>query len=134
MNRLIRRSVYLSLLLLTGLRCKRDQVTSTVYTGKLVVQGACDHFIVQVLNNPLPDSSIVVKSWTDSQTDSSFTNVFKVANVCTFAAAHISVGQVFTFTLDNNPPPQTCYTCDVILFADPTVSNSITDIKPVTAD
>ena len=48
------------------------------------------------------------------RTDSIYTNVFKVSDVCTFAAALVNVGDVFTFTLNGPTPSQTCNTCAIV--------------------
>lgn len=97
-------------------------------TGRLAVSLACGHFIIQVLSGI--DSVTTQASWTNTLTDSVYTNVFVVNNVCTFGASGLVVGDVFTFEPDPNPSPQpSCYTCD-IAFADlPTVNHAIKDIQ-----
>ena len=131
-SHMIRRIVLSSFLLLVVLAnfdCKPDKVTYPVMTGKLVVASICDQYIVQVLSGPIPDSSVLTKSWTDKATDSSYSNVFRVSDVCTFAAAGVVVGDTFTFTLNGTPPTQTCYTCDAVAFPQPSTSNAVTNIK-----
>jgi hypothetical protein len=130
-----RRILLMGLLLLiavTGFRCKKNNVPA-IWTGKLVVFASCADYVVQLQSGPISDSSILTKSWTDSATDSSYTNVFKVSDVCTFAAALVNVGDVFTFTLNGPVPAQTCFTCDIVpFFPMPAASNSVTNIKLAT--
>jgi hypothetical protein len=137
MSVMIRRISLLLLFVLsavTGFRCKREKVSPAVLMGKLVVIGACDHFVVKVLSGPIPDSSVLVKSWTNSLTDSTYTNVFMVQDVCTFAEVGLYQGQVFSFSFSNNPPAQTCLVCDVVPFAGPSVLNSVVNIQPAAID
>ena len=62
-------------------------------------------------------------------TDSTYTNVFRVNDICTFAAAGVAVGDTITFTLNGIPPPQTCYTCDIVTFPAPAASTAVTNIR-----
>jgi len=130
-----RRILLMGLLLLmavTGFRCKKSNVPA-IWTGKLVVFATCADYVVQLQSGPISDSTVLTKSWTDSATDSSFTNVFKVSDVCTFAAALVHVGDVFTFTLNGPTPTQLCFTCNIApSFPMPAASNSVTNIKLVT--
>jgi hypothetical protein len=129
-----RRSLLMGLLLLmavAGFRCKKSAVPA-VWTGKLVVFASCADYVVQLQSGPISDSSVLTKSWTDSATGSVYTNVFKVSDVCTFAAALVNVGDVFTFTLNGPTPSQICNTCDIVpTFPMPATSNSVTNIKLV---
>lgn len=133
MNAMIRRIGVLLLLVfaaVTGFHCRREKMP-VVLTGKLVDIAACNGYIVQILSGPIPDSSVLVKSWTNSLTDSTYTNVFTVKDGCTFAAALLSQGDVFTFTLNGEAPNQTCFTCDIVIFPLPSVYNTVTNIKLV---
>jgi hypothetical protein len=116
----------------TGFHCKKS-TAENLWTGKLVVFASCADYVVQLQSGPVSDSSVLTKSWTDSATDSSFTNVFKVSDVCTFGAALVHVGDVFTFTLNGPIPAQTCFTCAIVpSFPMPAANNSVTNIKLVT--
>jgi hypothetical protein len=131
---LMKREVYLLvavLMMVVGLHCKKSN-TPAVWTGKLVVLAACDHYVVQLQYGPVPDSSVLTKSWTDPATDSTYTNVFGVSDVCTFAAADLNVGDVFTFTLNGPVPVLQCYICLVVPFGMPAANNSVTNIKITT--
>ena len=123
------------LVVLCGLACKRSNASSGTsgMTGQLVESPGCGHFIVKLLSGSITDSSVLVKSWTDSATDSTFTNVFTVKDWIAFQQANVSVGETFTFTL-NGPVPdssQEYYTCMVIPYNMPSVSNNVTNIQLV---
>ena len=78
------------------------------------------------------DSAILTKAWTDSATDSSYTNVFRVSDLCTFAFSNLRVGDVFTFTLNGPPPVETCDVCDIApFFPMPATSAVVTNIRLV---
>lgn len=113
-----------------GFYCKKT--TAGIWKGRLVAASPCDHFVVQLLSGPVADSAILTKAWTDSATDSSYTNVFRVSDLCTFAFSHVRVGDVFTFTLNGPPPAQTCAVCDIApFFPMPATSNVVTNIQVV---
>jgi hypothetical protein len=114
-----------------GFHCKKNN-PDNVWTGKLVVTAPCEHFVVQLQSGPVADSSILTKSWTDSTTDRSYTNVFKVSDLCTFEFSHLQVGDVFTFTLNGTPPAQSCAVCEIApSFPMPSTSNAVTNIQLV---
>jgi hypothetical protein len=111
--------------------CKKND-GGTRRTGKLVVIGACAHYIVQLMDVTAADSSVVTQSWTNPNTDSRYTSVFGVSDICTFAAAEVQVGSVFTFTLNGPVPDVVCNTCDIFPFPMPAAVNSVTNIQLVT--
>lgn len=122
--------VIMLLLAGSGWRCKKNAANNNKWTGKLVVWADCDHFVVQLQSGPIPDSGVLTRSWTDTATDSSFTNVFTVKDVCTFAQANLKQGDVFSFTLNGAAPVETCMTCDVMpSFPLPPASNIVTNIQ-----
>jgi hypothetical protein len=115
-----------------GFHCKKSKADN-IWKGKLVAASPCDYFVVQLLSGPVADSGILTKGWTDSATDSSYTNVFTVSDVCTFAFSRLHVGDLFTFTLNGPPPAQTCAVCEIApLFPMPKTSNVVTNIQVVT--
>jgi hypothetical protein len=128
MTRRIVLSFLLVLAVLANFDCQPNKVTLPVVTGKLVVAAYCGQYIVQVLSGSIPDSS-VTKSWTDIDNDSTYTNVFRVNDICTFAAAGVAVGDTITFNLNGITPVQNCYTCDIVAFPEPAASNAVTNIK-----
>ncbi|HVU56702.1 MAG TPA: hypothetical protein VHD83_16685 [Puia sp.] len=99
-------------LLLTALvACHPTKVTVPgALTGRLVLAGPCGQYTVQVLAGNI-DSSLIVKSWTDSYIDSVYTNVFGVSNFCHFGDYGLHVGDNFTFDIDPNPTDKGCYIC-----------------------
>jgi hypothetical protein len=132
MNDMPRRITLSILLILSGLigfDCRREKISAPELTGKLVVSGPCGEYIVQVLSGQIPDSSVLVKSWTNSQTDSTYSNVFAVSDVCIFGAAGLVQGDTFTFTMNGSVPTEACYTCNLVLFNAPAVRDAVTNIK-----
>jgi hypothetical protein len=78
----------------------------------------------------IPDSS-VVKSWTDTQNDSTFINVFTVKDGPAMQLAQVVVGDTFTFTL-NGPVPDSLSkyaSCAVLTSNVPGVYNNVTNIQ-----
>lgn len=115
--------------------CHRSTVPSGIpgITGTLVENSGCSHYVVKFLSGPLPDSSLLVKSWTDTVTHRSFTNVFTVRDWITFQQANIAVGDTFTFTL-NGPDPNAgkiYYTCMIAPYPSPADSNTVTKIQKI---
>jgi hypothetical protein len=100
----------------------------TVLTGKLVAIGGCGQIVIGVLSGNI-DPAKVLASWKDPQTGSVYSNVFCVGNVCSFSAAGMSPGSVFTFELDQAPPARTCAICNAILANFPTVFNAIKGVQ-----
>lgn len=133
---LMKRGIYLVAIALllggSGYHCKKS-ADHSVWTGKLVLTADCDDFVVQLQSGPVPDSGILTKSWTDSATGNSYTDVFRVKDVCTFAEANLSVGDVFTFTLNGAVPAQVCMICNVVPnYPMPAANNAVTNIQLVT--
>jgi hypothetical protein len=98
-------------------------------TGVFVAQSGCT-YVVKVLSGSIPDSS-VVKSWTDTQNDSTFTNVFTVKDGPAIQLAQVAIGDTFTFTF-NGPVPDSVSTiasCDILTTNVPGVYNNVTDIR-----
>jgi hypothetical protein len=110
--------ILLSLICLCNVNCKKDAPVDTVYTGKLIVNGPCDHYAVAVTSGNI-DTALVVTSWLDTDNDTTYTNAFAVANFCTFGAGLLQKGDVFTFTIDPNPMVQTCPICGIAVAVPP---------------
>jgi hypothetical protein len=118
---------------LVGFSCRRSNIVlppaSSAATGVLVAQPGCS-YVVKIINAPIPDSS-VVKSWTDTQNDSTFTNVFTVKDGPAMQLAQVAVGDTFTFTL-NGPVPDSLSkyaSCDVLTSNVPGVYDNVTNIQ-----
>ena len=112
-----KRKSYMKLLLifsvicLCNIHCKKDSHSGdTVYTGRLIVNGPCEHYAIELTGGNM-DTSLIVKSWLDTDNDTTYTNAFAVANYCTFGANGLQKGDVFTFTINPEPMAQTCPIC-----------------------
>ena len=108
----------LSVICLSNIHCKKDTPVDTVYTGKLIVNGPCDHYAVEVTSGNI-DTALLVASWLDTDNDTTYTNAFAVANFCTFGASVLQKGDVFTFTIDPKPMVQTCPICGIAVAVPP---------------
>lgn len=128
-----------TVVVLFALACRRSTLIppppklNDSLTATLVENASCSYYVVKLLSGPTSDSSVVVKSWTDPVTHSTFTNVFTVKDWIQFQQANISVGDTFTFTL-NGPVPdstQAYYTCMIVPYNMPSVYNNVTNIQLV---
>jgi hypothetical protein len=108
----------LSVICICNVHCKKDTPVDTVYTGKLIVDGPCDHYAVEVTSGDI-DTALIVSSWLDKDNDTTYTDAFAVANFCTFGATLLQKGDVFTFTIDPNPMVQTCPICGIAVAVPP---------------
>ena len=104
--------ILLSVICLCNVHCKKDAPAGTVYTGKLIINGPCDHYAVEVTGGNI-DTALVLTSWLNTENDTIYTNAFAVANFCTFGANVLQKGDVFTFTIDPNQMVQTCPICGI---------------------
>ncbi len=127
MTRNILRPMILMLMLCSGIMCQPTTVTPSTYTGKLVLQKACGHLVIQVLDGSI-DPGKVDPLWKDSVNDSTYINVFTVANQCTFPD-NLAEGDTLSFQLDYNPPP-TSPLCDecYVFYPTPPVSNYVRNV------
>ena len=132
MVRLLIRSILLLLLVSFGFQCKRSNSTPNILTGRLIVTDGCAQFAVEIISGSF-NSTQAVASWTDSDNDSVYTNVFRLTSVrgaCTVGYYGISKGDVFQFQFDPHPSGEPCNTCDVLTtLAMPPVSDAIMDVK-----
>lgn len=122
MSRLILSYVSLLMVLVlissTGVQCKHETASSTPrFRGKYVYDGACEHFLVQVLSGPL-DSSFVMKAYKEpNNKDSTYTNVFGVSDYCGyFGMIGIKVGDEFLFNFGSpfKTTRPTCNGCEIV--------------------
>lgn len=123
---------FLILFLLTSLccvQCKKATLPSPVLTGKLIINGPCSHYVIQLQKGAI-DTANIESSWFDPGNDSTYTNVFTVANYCTFGSFGLQKGDTFTFQIDNNQPPQECPICQIFV-ATPPKQNSVINVQKV---
>ena len=65
------------------------------YKGKLEIKGICSNYTITVLEGSL-DRSKISKSWTDENTNKTYSNVFALDSPCSFPA-DIKEGEEFYF-------------------------------------
>ena len=111
---------YLLLLVLAGTApgCYRKKLPETL-KGRLEVKGPCGHITVSLVKGKL-DPALIQPSWTDPNTGKSYSNVFAIANSCSFPSTELNEGDEFSFTLGGKP--QNCMVCQVFY---PTPEKSI---------
>ena len=123
---------FLILALFTALccvQCKKTILTSPVLTGKLIINGPCEHYVIQLQKGTI-DTANIESSWYDPDNDSTYSNVFTVANFCSFGSYGLQKGDVFTFEIDPNSPPQYCLIC-MISVATPPKQNAVINVQKV---
>ena len=118
--------ILLTLICLCNIHCKKDTPAGTDYTGKLIVNGACDHYVIQVTTGNI-DMANIVASWFDTDNDSTYNNVFAVGNYCSFGVNGLQKGDVFTFMIDPDEMVQTCPIC-AIAVAVPPKQNAVINV------
>ncbi len=104
--------IVLSLLFLTLLSCKKTKETdnlcnTNLYTGKLVLQGICLNYVIEVMDANF-NQDLIVKTWTNNNIV--YNNVFALASICDFPE-HIKEGDTFRFRVRTDPIEQTCAVC-----------------------
>lgn len=121
-------SLFLALLTSTGFQCQPTKLSSSL-TGKLVITGPCNHYIVQVLEGSYTPSQVDT-SWTDTLHKSVYKNVFAVANECDFAMNGLAAGTIFSFEWEPAMSAQTCVEC---LAASPAPSklNAVRNVRKI---
>ena len=129
MRQFIALPALMGVLLIFSVQCRKNDKhpSGNTLTGKLVVNGPCGNYVIAVLEGTIaPDK--VVASWKQPGTDSVFTNVFTIANRCSFGGNHLVQGDIFTFRIDSTPPPEDCAVC-LIYVPTPNVNNAVTDVQ-----
>jgi hypothetical protein len=81
-------------------KCNSKKTETGVYKAKLETKGICMNYTLRLLEGKL-DTSLVSANWTDESTGKSYTNVFALANPCTFPST-IEQGNDFYFTIDSS--------------------------------
>lgn len=131
MKRLPTLPVFLLLLALTGTHCHRTQMNSSTSTlkGKLVVDGPCGFYAIQVLSGNI-DPSRIQRTWKYEfgQTDTIYSNVFRASNICVFGGYGLSKNDTFTFRLTDSVEVQNCMICEIAWPAGLNVASTVTDV------
>ena len=125
-------SLLLLLITLAGASCKPTHVAPSSLTGKLVVNGPCGNYVIQVLQGAPPPGR-VTPLWKDPVSKMVYTNVFTVANRCSFpgSAITISKGDVFTFEWDVSTSSLVdCMICQIFV-PTPPVENIVKNIQKI---
>src|SRR5258708_684611 len=112
MLRHISQTLLLILLIVSGYQCKKHD-EGPLLVGKLIAADGCTQYVVEVLDGPV-DPARVVDTWTDSDNDSVYHNVFRLTAVrgaCGIGYYGVSKGDTFTFRMDPNPQNTLCFVC-----------------------
>jgi hypothetical protein len=130
MNRTIVFPVILLLLAGAGFHCKPYRIPpSTLLTGKLVIDGPCGNYVIQVLSGNV-DSAKILASWKDSIRDTTYSNVFTASNICTVRSYSLVKNDIFTFRMTDSIPVHDCPIC-LIAIPMPGIFDEITDVQKI---
>ena len=114
----------LAIYLCNVIGCRKEEIGPT-YTGRLEIDGICGNYTLTVLNGGL-DTSQVDASWTDPQTNITYTHAFGLSNPCDFPDS-LQAGDTFEFRLAS--PNNNCVQC-LAFYPTPTKHLSIQVIRP----
>lgn len=93
----MRKGMFLKLLII--LSCNKDVVDEVqFFSGKLVKQGICMNYVIQVNDIDFPQD-MIEKKWTDEFSEIGYENVFALESVCDFPES-IKEGSSFRFKID----------------------------------
>ena len=109
----------LTTFLLASSDCSQKKISEGKYKGKLEIAGICMNYTIRILEGNI-DSSAIDASWKDETTGKSYSNVFRLGNVCDFPAT-IKQGDEFYFTIDTSERKQ----CAVCMAYYPTPSKKV---------
>lgn len=80
--------------------CTKSEERKVLYIGKLVKQGICLNYVIEV-NNPNFPSEYIEEKWIDEFSKIEYNNVFTLESVCDFPD-DIKEGDSFRFEIGNN--------------------------------
>ena len=115
-----------SLIVLTSSHSCKSSLPAGVYKGKLEVKGKCMNYTISMQSKNF-DTSMVLASWTDENTNKTYNNVFALASRCNFPSS-INAGDEFYFKIDSNYI-QHCMVC-LIYYPTPSKKLFIKVIDP----
>jgi len=111
--------------------CKTTRLAPHSYTGKLVINGGCNNYVVQFIgSDPVGDKAEA--NWTDTTGGQSITypNVFTVKNRCSFALAGLKTGDIFTFEITDDQAEADCFVCQIYVHT-PDINNNVVNIQKI---
>ncbi|HVG14908.1 MAG TPA: hypothetical protein VM935_08105 [Chitinophagaceae bacterium] len=88
--------------------CKSPGKLSTCYKGRLEIKGLCSNYTIKILEGNM-DTALKMKSWVDDQTGKTHTDVFALANPCSFPD-DIEEGDEFYFAISTGKEEK-CNVC-----------------------
>ena len=97
------------ILILNILCNKSTQSPVDYYKGKLVLQGICMNYVIEILEGSV-DTKLYEQIWVNPNTNITYQNVFGLGSICSFPSS-IQQGDEFYFTISKNSLPQTCAQC-----------------------
>lgn len=98
-------------MVLSIIACNSKTSSKSVGTrlkARFEIAGMCSNYTFTLIQGIL-DTSLVQASWTNPQTQQSYTNAFGLVSACDFPS-DLKEGDEFYFELDNNEPKQ-CAIC-----------------------
>ena len=97
-----------SLAMMSAGDCGKKNAAGTKYKARLEIKAICYNYTLSLLEGSL-DTSQVVASWTDENTNVSYKNAFALANPCDFPST-LKQGDEFYFVIDT-AKPKDCIVC-----------------------
>ena len=76
--------------------CNKKSVTENCMKGRLEIKGICSNYVITIIDGPI-DASKIASTWTDPETNKTYTNAFKLGSPCTFPST-LNEGDEFYFT------------------------------------
>jgi hypothetical protein len=98
----------LSFVMLSAFTCRKNETPDNTYRGKLVKKGICMNYTISVVGGNI-DKNLVEATWTDPNTNTSYTNAFRLESICDFPSG-LNEGDEFSFVI-NNSAPMNCAQC-----------------------
>ena len=100
--------------------------SSGPFTGK-VIGDICSQYTIQLISGDM-DPARYLKTWKNTQNDSTYHNVFALSNFCDFGKYGLHKGDTFQFRLLPDSHAQSCVSC-LIYEPTPDVHNMIQVIQ-----
>ena len=76
--------------------CNKKSASDNCLKGRLEIKGICSNYVITIIEGPV-DTSKVASTWTDPETNKTYTNAFKLGSPCTFPST-LNEGDEFYFT------------------------------------